>query len=116
MKLSDFKGEKAFEVAADLISPIARIASSEIFKKTTVTSKMALAELILRADANAAREILSILADVPTELYVCTGAEVLRDILAAVSDEDFLSLFLSPRRKTEEGSSFSVSGNADAKA
>ena len=113
MRLSDFKGEKAFEVAAGLIAPMAKIAESEIFKKTNVTSRMELAEIILKADVMAAKEILSILSDIPTELYVCTGAEILRDILEAVSDDDFLSLFILPRQKTEDGAFFSVSVRAD---
>lgn len=112
MKLSEFKGDKAFLVAADLISPIARIANSEVYQNATVTSRMALAEVILRSDMQAAKEILAILADVPTELYVCNGSAVLRDMLSAVSDDDFLSLFISPRQNADEGCSFSVSVNA----
>jgi hypothetical protein len=112
MRLSEFKGEKAFSVAADLIPPITKIANSEIYKKATVTSKMALAEIILRSDMQAAKEILAILADVPPELYVCNGSAVLHDMLSAVSDDDFLSLFISPRQITDEGCSFSVSVNA----
>jgi hypothetical protein len=115
MKLSDFKGEKAFEVAASLITPMARIARSDIFQKTKVTSKLELAQLILKADPRAAREILAILADVPAELYVCTGTTVMEDILTAVSDDDFASLFISPGQKMGEERSFSVSENAGMK-
>ena len=112
MKLSEFKGEKAFSVAADLIAPMSKIASSAFFRNAKVTSRLELAEVILRSDMQAAREILSILSDVPSELYVCNGASVLHDMLSAVSDDDFLSLFILPGQNVDEGCSFSVSGSA----
>ena len=112
MKLSEFKGDKAFLVAADLISPITKIANSEVYRNATVTSRTALAEIILRSDMQAAKEILAILSDVPAELYVCNGSTVLHDMLSAVSDDDFLSLFILPRQNVDEGCSFSVSVNA----
>ena len=114
MKLSDFKDEKAVEVVANLLSPITKIVKSDQFRLLTVRNRMELAQLILRADADAARELLAILSDASIAEYVCTGETVMQDILAAVSDDAFASLFILPRQKAKDKSSASVSANVNA--
>ncbi len=114
MKLAEFKGDKAFEVAANLMMPIAAIVKSDVFKRATVSNKLELARLLLLADTDAIKEILAILADVSPREYVCTGKTILQGVLEAVSDKDFVALFISPRQKTEEKLSCTVSENANA--
>lgn len=116
MKLSEFKGEKAFEVVAALMPPLANLMKSDVMQNARVHSRMELAQLLLKADADAVREILAILSNKAHEEYECTATTLMYDIMALVADDDFTALFISPRQKKEEKPSPSVSENAGAGA
>ena len=116
MKLSEFKGEKAFEVVAAIMTPIAKIMKSDVMQNATVHSRMELAQLLLKADTGAVREILAILSDKVLGEYECTATTLMYDIMALVADDDFTALFISPGQKREEKPSRSASENAGAGA
>lgn len=107
-KLSDYKGEDAIEVLADIIEPFAIImADSDIQKmaKEAAEKKKAVQPIsyIKVALKNHKHEVLEILAriqDMPVEEYAKTVNVITlpMEILAIVNDEAIKSLFTSHRQ------------------
>lgn len=118
MKLSDIKGERVFDVIADIIDPIANIAEDEefkaIFKKVTppkdVDKKafaMQIAAKRLKKYAPALLrshkgDVITIMASIegvsPTEYAESLNlAKLMTDAAELVTDKAFLDLFTSPQ-------------------
>ena len=110
MKLSDIKGDKVLDVIADIIVPIANIASdekaSEIFSRKPlpqgVTAKEFLVERVkgsiptlIKNHKDDLITILSAIGDATKEEYSAnlTLASILRDFTELLTDEEFLALF-----------------------
>lgn len=107
MKLGELKGEQAIEVIADLIEPVANIARDQqnlqLFraeKKTGESDRdMAVRDLTQKIPVllkTHKKDVLSILHAVngtdPDEMSVI---DIIKGALELVSDQDFLSLFMS---------------------
>ena len=107
MKLRDLKGERAIEVIADLIVPVANIASDpknkDFFRmdkqagedeRTAAARALKEKTPILLKDHKA--DILAILSTVngcdPNELSLL---DIINGVVELANDQDFLSLFLS---------------------
>lgn len=107
MKLSELKGERAIEVIADLIEPIANIAQDQdqlrlfhaTLKEGETPREMAVRDLkekipvLLKTHK---KDVLAIVCAVngenPSDL---SFVDILRETLELANDQDFLSLFLS---------------------
>lgn len=107
MKLSELKGERAVEVIADLIAPIANIASDqkslqlfrntrhegesdEDFGKREITEKF---PALLRTHKGDVLEILrAMTGSEPKDLSV---VDIIKGVIELANDKDFVSLFLS---------------------
>ena len=123
MKLSDIKGERVFDVIADLISPIANIASDkdamELFQKKKVPQdtdvKTFLIQRLTKALPillkNHKQDIISVLSTIEgcsANDYAenLTLSTLMRDCADLLNDKTFMELFISAQ--TEELSSVSV--------
>ena len=112
MKLSDVKGERVFDVLADIIDPIANIAEDEqaaaLFKKAKLPKGMTPGKFLLERARKAVppllrghkRDIIAILAaieDVEPETYEGTldMLKLFKDCTSLLSDEAFSELFIS---------------------
>lgn len=113
MKLSELKGERAVEVIADLITPVANIAADqenlrlfrvekqegETDRETAVRELTAKIPNLLRTHK---RDVLAILCAVngadPDDLSLM---DIIRGAVDLVNDQDFLSLFLSSVSQAE---------------
>lgn len=125
MKLSELKGERAVEVIADLIAPIANIAADQknlkLFRNTRregesdhdfglreLTEKIPVLLRTHKAD------VLTIICAVngkdPEELSI---VDVIKDAMDLVKDKDFMSLFLSAVNQTELTQPTESSANAE---
>lgn len=110
MKLSDIKGDKVLDVIADIIVPIANIASDEkasgIFSRKPlpqgVTAKDFIVERVKGSIPalikNHKEDLITILAaigGVTKEEYAAdlTLASLLKDFTELLTDEEFLALF-----------------------
>lgn len=94
MRLSDFKGEKAFEVVGKLLLPVSNIAANKEVAKAL--KKGGVAQMLSAALVNNPRdvkEMLAILNDKPIEEYEATGATVLADVFNLFEDPALLALF-----------------------
>lgn len=126
MKLSDIKGERVFDVVADIIDPISNIAEDEefkaIFKKVTPpkdVDKKAFAMQIaakrlkkyapalLRSHKGDVITIMASIEGVTPEEYAASLnlAKLMTDAAELVTDKAFLDLFTSPQPEAEETAS-----------
>lgn len=96
MKLSDFKGEKAIEVFADLLEPVSEIVKdSEIrnmFEKENV-SHIEVIKKLLKGHSKEVIKILAILEDKNPEEYEVNLVTLPKILLEILNDKDFMSLF-----------------------
>lgn len=108
MKLSDFKGDEALEIMADVIEPASEIINDEETKKLR-TNKAKLAQHILK---NHKAEVLKIYE----VLYKEKGSEatpitLLKMVMEILNDKELLSLFTSQGQSEDQERSGSVTGN-----
>lgn len=121
MKLSEIKGERAIEVIADLIEPIAKIAedkdASKLFKRERPPKGMKAqtfllkrirtsVPLLLRKHKGELIEIMATLEGVEKEAYAeaLSVPKLIADIFGLLTDSELLSLF-GLAQTTEEASS-----------
>ncbi len=110
MKLSEVKGERAMDVIADIIEPVANIAmdeiASDIFSKKKCPEGMSVAAFLVERIKKSVpalikghkADIITILAaidDVTEEDYIkgMTLVSLVKDFVDLVSDEAFTELF-----------------------
>lgn len=121
MKLSEIRGERALEVVADLIDPIAKMSESEsareLFQKIPAPegedpvkfSKKRLLKGIPALLRENKTEIITVLAAIngktPEEYAKVFGlTSLVKDALDLVNDESFIDLFFSAQTETASGS------------
>lgn len=121
MRLSDIKGDRVFDVIADIIDPIANIASDEIasalFKREKLPEGMNAKEFLLERARKAVpallkghkSDIIAVLATiegVSSKEYRAslTLAKLMQDTAELLTDEAFGELFISAQSGTSSGS------------
>lgn len=121
MRLSDIKGDRVFDVIADIIDPIANIASDEtasaLFKREKLPEGMTAKEFVTQRARKALPallkghkgDIIAILASiegVSAESYKgsLNIVKLMRDATELLTDEDFGGLFISAQSGTSSGS------------
>lgn len=121
MRLSDIKGDRVFDVIADIIDPIANIASDEtasaLFKREKLPEGMTAKEFLLERARKAVPallkghkgDIIAILATidgVSADDYRAslTLAKLLQDTVELLTDEAFGEIFISAQSGTSSGS------------
>ena len=121
MKLSDIKGERTFDVIADIIDPIANIAEDEeassLFRKEKLPNGMTKKAFLLRRAREAVpallkghkSDIISILSAIEgttKEEYTASLnlVKLTKDAIELISDEAFMTLFISAQSGDSSGS------------
>ena len=125
MKLSDVRGERTLDVIADLIDPVASIASdpeaAALFRREKVPEGVEPRDFFVKRARKAApallkghrQQVIQILATIegtdPAEYAESLNlAKLLRDVVDLMTDEEFVA-FLSPSETgTEEDASASA--------
>lgn len=130
MKLSEIKGERAIEVIADLIEPIAKITedkdAAKLFMRERLPKGMTVRKfllkrirtsvpLLLRKHKGELIEIMATLEGVEKETYAeaLSVPKLISDIFSLLNDSELLSLF-GLAQTTEEVSSGAARGNTQA--
>lgn len=120
MRLSDVKGERVFDVLADIIDPIANIAEDEqaaaLFKRAKLPEGMTPGKFLLERARKAAPallkghkgDIIAILAAIEgVEPETYKGAlnmfRLFKDCVSLLSDEAFSELFISAQTGDTSG-------------
>ena len=121
MRLSDIKGDRVFDVIADIIDPIANIASDEtasaLFKREKLPDGMTAKAFLLDRARKAAPALLKgHKGDIITVLATIEGvssddyrasltlAKLMQDAVELLTDDAFGELFISAQSGTSSGS------------
>lgn len=121
MKLSEIQGERVFDVIADIIDPIANIATSEsataLFRREkcpdSMTPKAFMAQRVRKALPALLRDykadivtILASIADVSRDEYKksLNLAKLMQDTAELLTDDAFTELFASAQSGNSSGS------------
>lgn len=130
MRLSDIKGDRVFDVIADIIDPIANIASDEtasaLFKREKLPEGMTAKSFLLERSRKAVPallkghkgDIITVLATiegVSSDDYMAslTLAKLMQDTAELLTDEAFGELFISAQSGTSSGSAQENIGEAE---
>lgn len=121
MRLSDIKGDRVFDVIADIIDPIANIASDEtasaLFKREKLPEGMTAKSFLMKRARKAVPALLKgHKSDIITVLSTIEGvsagdyresltlAKLMKDTAELMTDEAFGELFISAQSGTSSGS------------
>lgn len=130
MRLSEIKGERVFDVIADLIEPVTRIAEDKEAAKLFRRERLPEGETptnfllkrirtsvpaLLRGHKNDLGEIMAAIKGVDKAAYMAslTIPKLGADIFGLLNDSEFLALF-GLAQTTEEPSSGAAQGNTQA--
>jgi hypothetical protein len=114
MKLSEFKGEKVFDVMGELIEPVTLIlADKEVSATYKNKPKLALAQYIIKAHKAEAIKILAVLSDKSVDEYLANVniVSLVKDIVEMLNDEELISFFHAQEGSAAQNISTLPSGN-----
>ena len=113
MKLSEYQGEAALDILADLIEPAGEIMSDkeigEVFKK----NRFKAIGLAIRNHKKAVMQIMAAMDGVPVDEYNCNVFTLPVKILELLNDPDIVQLFTYQGQTGDANSSGSVSENTE---
>lgn len=116
MKLSEFKGEAALDLLADIIEPAAEILAdkevSDAYKNGE--KKIAVVKTIIKNHKKEVIEILAAMEGVPVEEYSCNVLTLPIKLLEILNDKEFLEFFTSAGQTEGAKSSGSPTENTEA--
>ena len=113
MKLSEYQGEAALDVLADLIEPAGEIMSDkeigEVFKK----NRFRAIGLVIKNHKKDVMQIMATIDGVPVEEYKCNVFTLPVKILELLNDPDIVQLFTYQGQTGDAISSGSASENIE---
>ena len=113
MKLSEYQGEAALDILADLIEPVGEIMSDkgigEVFKK----NRFRAIGLAIKNHKKAVMQIMATMDGVPVEEYKCNVFTLPVKILELLNDTDIVQLFTYQGQTGGANSSGSASENTE---
>lgn len=113
MKLSEYQGEAALDILADLIEPAGEIMSDkeigEVFKK----NRFKAIRLAIKNHKKAVMQIMAIMDGVPVDEYKCNVFTLPAKILELLNDQELIQLFTYQGQTGDAKSSGSVSENTE---
>lgn len=114
MKLSDYKGEDALEVLADLLEPAAEIFGDKEFSQLYKTNRMEAVKFALKQKGKAVITILAVLDNEDPATYKPGLLTIPARLLEILNDPDLVSLFTSQEQSTDKTSSGPAMENTEA--
>lgn len=110
MKISEFEGEQALDLLADLIEPTAIIlADSKIKSLQAAGASLArIAGTMIKDHKPEVMQILAAMDGVPVDEYKCTPFKAIKQLMDLLNDEELMSFFKSAPESTEQKSSGSA--------
>lgn len=103
MKLSDIRGDRALDVLADIMEPLARILTDDEITKTVNSGepKLLLAKKILKGHKREVVEILAVLDGEKPETYEVNLLTLPVKLVEILNDPEIGNLFTLQGQKTE---------------
>ena len=115
MKLSDYKGEDALEILADLIEPAAEIFGDKEFSRLYKGKRIEAVKYALKNKPKAVIAMLAVLDREDPETYKPGLLTIPMRLLEILNDPELVSLFTSQAQNADKTSSASVMENTGAK-
>ena len=113
MKLSEYQGEAALDILADMIEPAGEIMSDkeigDVFKK----NRFRAIGLAIKKHKKAVMQILATIDGVPVDEYKCNVFTLPVKILELLNDPDLIQLFTYQGQTGDANSSGSASENTE---
>ena len=113
MKLSEYQGEAALDILAELIEPAGEIMSDkeigEVFKK----NRFKAIGMAIKKHKKAVIQIMATMDGVPVDEYKCNVFTLPAKILELLNDPDIVQLFTYQGQTGDAKSSGSVSENTE---
>lgn len=116
MKLSDFKGENALDLLADIIEPAAEILGDKEIAElyNGGWKKAAIVKIAIKKHKKEVIEILAAMDGVPVEEYSCNVLTLPLKLLEILNDKEFMELFTFAGQTGGAKSSGSPTENTEA--
>ena len=113
MKLSEYQGETALDVLADLIEPAGEIMSDKEIGEVFKENKFKAIGLAIKNHKKAVMQILATMDGVPVDEYKCNVFSLPVKILELLNDPDLVQLFTYQGQTGDAKSSGSASENIE---
>ncbi len=117
MRLSDYKGEEALILLADLLDPVSRIVNNPEVKETYQSKKqvnLELVKVILKSNSRDVIEIMAMLDGQDPNEYEVSVVTLPVKLLELLNDPALVGLFKSQGQSSDKTSSGSAMGNTEA--
>ena len=113
MKLSEYHGEAALDLLADLIEPAGEIMSDKEIGDVFKENRFKAIGLAIKKHKKAVMQILATMDGVPVDEYKCNVFTLPMKILELLNDPDLVQLFTYQGQTGDAKSSGSVSKNIE---
>lgn len=111
MKLSEYQGEAALDILADLIEPAGEIMSDKQIGDVFKENRFKAIGIAIKNHKKAVMQILATMDGVPVDEYKCNVFSLPVKILEILNDPDLVQLFTYQGQTGDANSSGSASGN-----
>lgn len=108
MRLSEYHGEEALDLLADMIEPISEIMTDKEIGETWKTNRFKAIKLAIKNHKKAVIEVMALLDGVPVEEYKCNLFTLPMKILEILNDPNLVQLFTYQGQTGDAKSSGSV--------
>ena len=113
MKLSEYQGEAALDLLADLIEPAGEIMSDEEIGDVYKENRFKAIGMAIKNHKKAVMQIMATIDGVPVEEYKCNVFTLPVKILELLNDPDLVQLFTYQGQMGDANSSGSASENIE---
>ena len=113
MKLSEYQGEAALDILADLIEPAGEIMSDKEIGEVFKQNRFKAIGMAIKNHKKAVMQILATMDGVPVDEYKCNVFSLPVKILEILNDPDMIQLFQYQGQTGDAKSSGSASANTE---
>ena len=113
MKLSEYQGEAALDILADLIEPVGEIMSDKEIGEVFNGNRFKAIGLAIKNHKKAVMQIMATVDGVPVDEYKCNVFTLPIKILELLNDPDIIQLFTYQGQTGDANSSGSASENTE---
>ena len=113
MKLSEYQGEAALDILADLIEPAGEIMSDKEIGEVFKENRFKAIGMAIKNHKKSVMQIMATIDGVPVDEYKCNVFTLPVKILELLNDPDLIQLFTYQGQTGDANSSGSVSENTE---
>lgn len=114
MRLADIKGDKAFEVLADLLTPATNLCADEEFVEAINRTYIEGMQVALKNHPDDVKAMMAILDLEDPETYEITLAKIPKKFMELANDPDVRDLFMSQGQEIGDSSGSATESTQEA--